>query len=764
MVSFSKRRKRNLALAILFFLLLAVVPILIFIYLEDKTWLVLASVVGVTGLISTPFFFYGRFRGAAGVVVVGLIIGAGIYFFGDRILPLLTPSSEPGLEVASEEGEEGEIQLTVRVIDGESNPIDNAQVLIFHDGPPRSQISDVNGVAIFDTNEAQLNARLVVKHAEHEISEKEVSLTVSGREDVQLSRKDETLGRVITYVVDNEDGRPLNGARVTIIADGNVFHDTTDDTGLARFELDFPTGQLDVELNVSTDDYITTNRSLTIRPNDVQNIRLNAEEETIVVAEEITVAEEPTLSTSFTAAASAETVGATVEPINEEEPNDTQENAQTLSAIGVETPVQATIRAAASDGDPGDVDWYEFTAVAGQTYVIELYNVANNIDLVSRRYNCSGSRTYTGMRIILYDPAGNEVNRVCIPNGRGNVHTLLSFVAGVDGTHTFQVAAHAPEVSGDYSLRVLPRYDDALARWDGSTYEPNNTLANAFAITPGHENGLTSVLESRKSRYSTNSGDVDVYRFTAVAGQSYVIELYNVANNLSLESHRYGCEGSSRTYAGLRLIVYDPAENEVGRQCTPNGVGNVHTIYAFTAGSSGDHFLHVAAHEGTVSGNYSLRVLPRHSEPGAGWEADTFEPNNQAANGYELTVDGDPLPSRIENASTVYSTRRTDADWYRFEVEAGITYIVEISDIDSGIAESTLRYGCEGSSRTYSGFFLAIHDNTVTEVSRQCAPNGSGTVHTAVEFTAARSGTYYAVLYPHNGEASGVYTIHVRQQ
>ena len=760
MVSFSRRRKRNLTIAILFFLVLAVIPIVLYRFWQENSLFLIGSVMGVAGLIASILFFYGRRGGAAGVFLVGLLIGTGIYFFADTDLSFvdLDPETIPEPGPATEN-----LQLTVRVIDAESNPINNAQVLIFHKGPPTSQYSDSNGVAVFGTEGAELDVRLVVKHAEHEIREEAVLLTESGRVDVQLSRKDESNGRIVTYVVDNENGRPLNGATVTIIAEGNIFQDTTDDTGLARFALDFPTGQLDVELNVDTDDYITTNRSLTLRPNDVQNIRLNAAEETIVFAEEITVEEESTLTNSFATTATSNTFSANVSPVEEAEPNDTEETAQALSDIGMEHPVQATIRAAANDDDTGDLDWYEFTAVAGQTYVIELFNVANNINLASRYYNCTGSRTYTGMRIIVNDPAGNEVNRICTPNGRANVHTLVSFVAGVSGTHTFQVAAHAPEVSGDYALRILPKYDDELAKWDPVTFEPNNTLDNAFSITPGYENGLTSVLEERKSRYSTSGGDVDVYRFTAVAGQTYVLELYNVANNLSLESNRYSCGGNTRSYSGLRIIVYDPSSNEVKRQCTPNGVGNVHTLLSFTAGASGEHFVHVAAHEGSVNGNYSIRVLPKHGEPGAGWDASTFEPNNLAANGYELIVNADPLQSRIEDASTVYSTRRSDVDWYRFEVISGVTYVVEIVDIDNGIAESGVRYSCGSSTRTFAGFYLSVYDNTVTQISEQCTPNGSDEVHTAIEFTAARSGTYYAVLYPHNTEAAGEYSVRVRQ-
>ncbi len=775
MVYRSKRRRKNFSIAALIFLLLAAVPALLFRFWKPEYYFVIAAILGLTGLIALGLAWFQRKNALMGVVVVGLLLSVGVYFLRDQKIyqnAVASFSGDPNVVGNNDDGgaestssDIGEkIDLTIRVFDDESNAVKNAQVLVFHEGPPSTQYTDSNGVVVFDTKESQIDAKLVVKHPDHDIREENVSIMASDTLDIKLSRKDESEGTVIVWVVDNANGRSLKGATVTIIAEGSVFTDDTDDGGLARFRLDFSTGQLAVEMNISTADYATSSRSLTIRPNDVQNVQLSAENETIVAVEEVAATETTTLIDDPAPRDIPPTFSTNINMVDEEEPNDEADNAQILNKIGMENPVQATIRAAAND-DPGDLDWYSFTAVAGQTYVIELYNVANNIDLVSRYYGCQGSsRTLTGLRTIIFDPAGNEVERVCTPVGRGNVHTSLSFVAGVSGEHIFQVAAHAPQVSGDYSLRVLPRFDDDATKWDQATFEPNNHLTNAFTITPGYENALTSVIEPRQSRYSTSNGDVDVYRFTAVAGQSYVIELFNVANNLTLESLYYGCEGSSRTYAGLRLIIYDPSLNEVRRQCTPNGVADVHTMLSFTAGASGDHYLHVTPHEGSVSGNYSIRVLPQHGQDGASWDEVTFEPNNRAENAFALIVDAEPVRSRIESASNVYSTTRTDQDWYRFEVITGNTYVVEISDIDSGIAESSIRYGCEGSSRTYTGFWLGVFDNTVTEISRQCPPNGEGNIHSAIEFTAARNGTFYALLYPHNGESAGEYSIQARQK
>jgi hypothetical protein len=777
MVYRSRRRRKNFSVVALIFLLLTVVFALLFRFWKQEYYFVIAAILGLTGLIATGLAWFQRKNALMGVVAVGLLLTIGVYFLRDgEIYQSAVASfiSEPGaVENGNDDGDEevlsgneGTIDLTIRVFDDESNAVQNAQVLVFAGGPPITQYTDSNGTVVFDTKESQIEARLVVKHAEYDVREEIISISTSGTKDIKLSRKDESEGMIIVRVVDNANGRSVDNATVSIIAEGNVFQDDSDDLGLARFRLDFPTGQLAVEMYISTEDYVTSSRSLTIRPNDVQNIRLNAENETIVAIEEVAAQETPTLVENPDPLVISASFSTNITPVDEEEPNDEAENAQVLDAIGMENPVQATIRAAANDGDPGDLDWYSFTAVAGQTYVIELYNVANNIDLVSRRYNCNGTSTLKGLRIIVFDPADNEINRVCAPNGFGNVHTVASFVAGVTGKYTIQVAAHAPQVSGDYSLRVLPKFDDDAAKWDQATFEPNNTLANAFTITPGYDNALTSVIEPRQASYSTSNGDIDIYRFSVISGQSYVVELFNVANNLTLRSRRYNCGEGTRDHTGLQAVIFDPSRNELTRQCTPNGVGNVHTILSFTAGASGDHYIRVLPHEGTVSGNYSIRVLPQHNQTGAGWEADTFEPNNQAMNAYELIVDAEAVRSRIEATSNVYSTTRSDKDWYRFEVISGNTYVVEILDIDNGIADSGLRYNCgDGNgTRTYTGFWLGVYDDTVTEISRQCIPNGSGNVHTALEFTASRSSTFYALLYPHDGEASGEYSVRVSQK
>ena len=256
-----------------------------------------------------------------------------------------------------------------------------------------------------------------------------------------------------------------------------------------------------------------------------------------------------------------------------------------------------------------DKDWFQFEAVAGRTYVIELFDIVSNFALVSGS-DC-GSYKYAGIWLAVYDPSLHQVVRQCQPVGRGDVHTSVQLTAGVSGIFYIEVAPHEATVSGSYHIRVLPQFDEPQASWDKTTFEPNNQLANAYQIKIGRENALTSTIEQRNKTYATNFADADVYRFEAVAGQTYLVELFNIDNTLELAT---GSDCGSYRYAGLWFAIFNQTGHEVIRQCQPEGIRDVHASVEFTAGVNGTFYIWVAPHEASVSGNYSIRVLPQASE------------------------------------------------------------------------------------------------------------------------------------------------------
>jgi len=360
----------------------------------------------------------------------------------------------------------------------------------------------------------------------------------------------------------------------------------------------------------------------------------------------------------------------TVSSIDEVESNDTAEEAQSLTAIGLERPVSAAIDVA------GDNDWYQFEAVQGRTYVVEVYDVESGLNRARGR-NCSYS--YTGLALIVYDETVTLKASQCEPRGSGNAHSNVQFTADTTGVFYIRVFPNssASNVSGAYYMRILPRHDEAGAAWNPTTFEPNNRAATAYEIFPGLNNALTSTIEERNVGYATSFVDIDWYRFSAVAGQAYVIELFDVDSGLTRDSGR----NCSYTYSGLAIKLFDSELDEKVGRCKPAGSGNVHTIISFTAASSGYHYIQLYPNANTtrVYGNYSIRVLPKHDEPDAAWDSATFEPNNRAVNAFPIEVGRTAtLVSTIEQRNVAFSTNFPDVDWFRFSAVAEQDYVVEV--------------------------------------------------------------------------------------
>lgn len=457
--------------------------------------------------------------------------------------------------------------------------------------------------------------------------------------------------------------------------------------------------------------------------------------------------------------AHAAPVQVTPESINEAEPNDTRTTAQVLPAVGLNRPVIAAIEA------PGDVDWYAFPFEPGRTYTIELFNVQASLATVGGKA-CDGYYTYRGVWVGVYPPnTTSPLIEECTNNAGGNVQTVMSFTAGMSGLYHISVAAHAATVSGSYQLRILPHHAEPGAAWDAATFEPNNTSANAFAILPGRANALTSRIEQHNNRYHTAYADVDWYRFEAVTGRTYTVDLFNVANNLAVVGKN--CDGYY-SYSGLWMWVGDRNLNKVtssdadsaGRDCKSNYGADVQNNFVFTAASSGTHYIRVMPHAHSAFGSYSIRILPRYDESGAAWDATTFEPDNRRENAYLIYPGAEnAIRSRIEPRNGDYATEWADTDWYRFEAVAGIRYKIELFDVDPSLSVSVGK-NCDG-YYSYRGLWLELRDE-LNSISKQCPNNGSGDVQSFIEFVAGATGVYYVRVTPHANDVTGFYRLRIR--
>lgn len=441
-------------------------------------------------------------------------------------------------------------------------------------------------------------------------------------------------------------------------------------------------------------------------------------------------------------------------------------------------------RSSAYTTSRADVDWYRITATAGQTYVVEVFDVALGLavtsgsDCTTDRNGNGGLIPYAGLALRAFDTDVIELKRQCNPVGAGNVNNTLQFTATTAGVYYIQVESNAKNSgdTGSYSIRVLPKHDDPAATADPASFEPNNTLVNAYSIGLGKDNALTTALAPRPEGLSTNRADIDFYRIAATAGQTYVVEVFDAGLGVALTSG-YDCttdrngNGGLIPYAGLSLRAFGPDAVELKRQCNPVGAGNVHNILQFTATMSGAYYIQVASNalNSADKGSYSIRVLPKYDDPAATADSASFEPNNTFVNAYPIGVGPDKaLTSALETRSDGYSTNRADVDWYRVSATAGQVYAVELFDTGLGLA-LTSGYDCttdrngNGGLIPYKGVFLRVLGTDAVELKRQCNPLGSGNVHNSLTFTAPSTGVYY-VQVASNALSSfdrGVYSIRV---
>jgi hypothetical protein len=384
------------------------------------------------------------------------------------------------------------------------------------------------------------------------------------------------------------------------------------------------------------------------------------------------------------------------------EPNDVRELA-TVIAPGLGSAVTRTIfnNSSLVSGD-ADVDYYRFNAAAGQTFVIQTFNVA-------------GPLRGPGTRLRLLNSGGTELENG--DYGTGNVDKQIVFTFTSPGTYFVEVTqANFTSWTGTYSLRVLPKYDQPGATWDqADDFEPNDVRELATVITPGLSNAVTRAVFNNSSLVSGDA-DVDYYRFEAAAGQTFVIQTFNVAGPLRGPGTR------------LRLLNSGGTELETGSF----GTGNADKQIVFTFTSPGTYFLEVTqANFTSWTGTYSLRVLPKYDQPGAAWDgANDSEPNDVHELANQLALGPTNAVTRQIQANTNIVSGDEDQDYYRFEVQAGQRIVIQTFNVQ--VTSGNVGTG------------LTLFNSTGTKVSDSVA--GRGNIHREISITLPNSGTYFALV------------------
>ncbi|MCC6604431.1 MAG: hypothetical protein IT327_14555 [Anaerolineae bacterium] len=216
------------------------------------------------GDVSGCFFQFGTV-GAVGLFLApGLLLGV-IYF-----IYLLTTASQSGT------------QVTIHTVGESGEALANAKVLLFYQGAPLSQFTDSNGVAVFSVASDHKAAHIIIEHEAYKIYEQQIPLLQNQSFDVQLEPKAADNQNTLVRVIDDSTNNPIEGAHVLLIVAGQIFEDDTDVNGLSSFILGQLRQTVDVELQVTTEAYETSFKTVTLQPDRVQDVRLNPRTQEIV--------------------------------------------------------------------------------------------------------------------------------------------------------------------------------------------------------------------------------------------------------------------------------------------------------------------------------------------------------------------------------------------------------------------------------------------------------------------------------------------------
>lgn len=170
-----------------------------------------------------------------------------------------------------------EVNLTTHVSDLSTGAsIRGAKFILLLEGNSYVEYSDSDGNHTFRVDAARRgDARLFVEAPGYEVYDTSIGLAKDRFVDLKLVSKDSNNHKIIVRVVDDGSSLPIEGARVVFLANGNTYSATTDSNGIAIFTIEFTSETIDVDISVSTANYQINNQQVTVRPDQVQDIRLN---------------------------------------------------------------------------------------------------------------------------------------------------------------------------------------------------------------------------------------------------------------------------------------------------------------------------------------------------------------------------------------------------------------------------------------------------------------------------------------------------------
>ena len=200
------------------------------------------------------------FYGSVGLFLLGVlgVVAAALYFHAPSVVPRSSG------------------ELAVRVFDQTQSAILGASTVLFFEGGPVAQYSDIHGSSTLKLDDARARrGRLVVEATGFKIHEQSVPLTSGGLVEVRLEPPDPVTAKVLVRTVNSASQEPVAGAEVLVMANGDTYSEVGDSNGITQFTLAFKGSKVNAEMNVRSKGFAIEHQRVTLLPDQVQDVSLD---------------------------------------------------------------------------------------------------------------------------------------------------------------------------------------------------------------------------------------------------------------------------------------------------------------------------------------------------------------------------------------------------------------------------------------------------------------------------------------------------------
>lgn len=206
------------------------------------------------------------------ILAVVFLLAVGVGFFAFRHYGLILPGT-------SIEGD-----LAVRVFDTTGESVVGASTVLFFAGGPVAQYTDINGAANLSLDAAEgRRGRLIVESEGFRIHEQELRIEPNLVE-VRLEPPAPEMADVVVRALDSSTHKPVAGAEVLMLANGDTLSQVTDSHGICKFTLAFNETKAEVQMSVESKGYDIKHHRVTLLPDQVQDINLDRAAAELAVA------------------------------------------------------------------------------------------------------------------------------------------------------------------------------------------------------------------------------------------------------------------------------------------------------------------------------------------------------------------------------------------------------------------------------------------------------------------------------------------------